>query len=369
MLYELDFLPVGEGEYCGDAICLRYSLDEGASWFVGVVDGGTQESGERLCEHIKKYYGTERVQFLVCSHPDKDHASGLAQVLESLTVEKVVMHCPWNHVDDIFDRVSDGRVTKESLKRRLIEDHPYAYKVYELAVERDIPIYDGFSDLQNHGVPYLTIAGPSKTFYLDQLVNFRSIKEITEKEPAEQTGILNGVRKAAEKLKKWVTETWDSEKLVDPEDDSTTSENNSSTVLMLDFDGEKKLLTADAGVAALEHAADYLANKLFVLKDFSFIQVPHHGSKRNVGPSVLNRLIGAPVAEGSEPTFSALVSASKGAEPKHPNKRVVNAFIRRGARVIATQGSSICHHSPGAPDRGWSKARALPFYDEVEDDD
>ncbi len=44
MDYEIDFLPVGECERSGDDICLRYSLDEDLSWYVGVIDGGTQES-------------------------------------------------------------------------------------------------------------------------------------------------------------------------------------------------------------------------------------------------------------------------------------------------------------------------------------
>jgi len=64
MLYEIDFLPVGEGERSGDAICLRYSSDQGKNWYVGVIDGGTQETGEPLCNHIDKYYNTDKIDFL-----------------------------------------------------------------------------------------------------------------------------------------------------------------------------------------------------------------------------------------------------------------------------------------------------------------
>jgi hypothetical protein len=38
MEYEFDFLPVGEGEKSGDAICLRYSDDGCQTWTVGVID-------------------------------------------------------------------------------------------------------------------------------------------------------------------------------------------------------------------------------------------------------------------------------------------------------------------------------------------
>ena len=153
MLYEIDFLPVGEGKKSGDAICLRYSENNGYTWYVGVIDGGTQEVGEKLCEHIERYYKTDKIDFLVCSHPDQDHASGLSVVLENLKINKVLMHCPWDYVDYIFDKVADGRVTRKSLRNRLIEGHPYAYKVYELAKQKNITVYHAFSDYNRHNIP------------------------------------------------------------------------------------------------------------------------------------------------------------------------------------------------------------------------
>lgn len=99
MEYEIDFLPVGDASSSGDAICLRYSNDEGVTWHVGVIDGGTQASGEALCQHIQTHYGTTTVDFLICTHPDQDHASGLSNVMEQLTVKKLLMHCPWDYVD------------------------------------------------------------------------------------------------------------------------------------------------------------------------------------------------------------------------------------------------------------------------------
>lgn len=369
MHYEIDFLPVGDGSSSGDAICLRYSSDEGTTWHVGVIDGGTQASGETLCEHIKTHYATETVDFLICTHPDQDHASGLSNVMEQLTVKKLLMHCPWDYVDHIFDSVNDERVTKESLRRRLIEGHPYAYKIYEHAIQNDIPIYHPFSDYDtDHGIPHLDIVGPSVSFYLNQLINFRSITDITE-DSLQIESILKRLTEAARKATNWVSETWDEEKLVDPTDDATSGENNSSVICFFNFGGKKILFTADSGTLALSNAADTIESLGHTLQDFSFIQVPHHGSKRNIGPTILDRLIGKPKPRGSAKTFIALISAAKEGEPKHPNKRVVNAFQRRGGNIIATQGITICHSTPGTPDRGWSTIEPLPFYEDVEDDD
>ena len=365
MLYEIDFLPVGEGEKSGDAICLRFSEDNGDNWYVGVIDGGTQETGGKICEHVEKYYETDEIDFLVCSHPDQDHASGLSVVLENLKINKVLMHCPWDYVDYIFDYVSDGRVTKESLRKRLIEGHPYAYKVYELAKKENIPIYHAFSDQNDHNIPYLTIAGPSFNYYLQQLISFKSITEVTEE---VRESALEALLKAAKKTIKWISETWYEETLVDPEDDATSSENNSSTILHFDFGRKYILFTADAGVSALNEACDFMENNGILLQNFSMFQVPHHGSKRNIGPTVLDRLIGEKLPQNSQSKFSAIISAAKNGEPKHPNKRVVNALIRRGAKVVTTQGSTLCHYH-GTSGRGWQDAVPLPFYDKVEEEE
>ncbi|MCP3670148.1 MAG: MBL fold metallo-hydrolase, partial [Gammaproteobacteria bacterium] len=352
----------------GDAVCLRYSED-GESWYVGVIDGGTQDSGEALCNHIKKFYKTDVIDFVICTHPDQDHASGLSIVLDKMTVKMVLMHCPWDYIDYFFDVVDDGRVTKESLRKRLIEGLPYAYAIYEKAIDNNIPIFSPFSGNDDHGIPHLKIVGPSGQFYLDQVINFRPITDVTE-DSMDAGGLLQGVLGATVKAVKWLAESWDDEMLVDPEDDATSSENNSSVICFFDFDGKKQLFTADAGTPALNNAMDEIVGLGYDLQSFSFVQVPHHGSKRNIGPTVLNQLVGPPLGASPEPTFTAFVSAARKGEPKHPNKRVANAFKRRGGEVIPTQGSGKCLHSDGVPTReGWSKAEPLPFYEEVEDDD
>jgi hypothetical protein len=100
------------------------------------------------------------------------------------------------------------------------------------------------------------------------------------------------------------------------------------------------------------------------------VQVPHHGSRRNVGPTILNRLIGPGVSEGQIPHFTAVVSAPKD-DSAHPRKIVMNAFMRRVALVLGTQGVATCFGS-GFPQRaGYGPATPLSFFPVVEayDDD
>jgi len=85
-------------------------------------------------------------------------------------------------------------------------------------------------------------------------------------------------------------------------------------------DNHHLLLTGDAGVPALERAADFAEFHGLDLRAVDFSQVTHHGSKRNVGPSILNRILG-PKLGSPNLTKVAFVSASKDGAPKHPAKK------------------------------------------------
>jgi beta-lactamase superfamily II metal-dependent hydrolase len=149
----------------------------------------------------------------------------------------------------------------------------------------------------------------------------------------------------------------------------TSASNESSVVLYGDFGtGQRVLLTGDAGLRALNCAA-YCASYLGLpLQDFVCVQIPHHGSRRNVGPTILNQILGPIQAEGSAARFSAFVSAPKD-DDTHPRKMVLNAFTRRGGRVVATQGSSTVFWG-GFPARdGYENATVLPFASRVEEYD
>jgi len=144
--------------------------------------------------------------------------------------------------------------------------------------------------------------------------------------------------------------------------------NESSLVLYGAFDKGRILLTGDAGINALTWAADQADATGLPLQDFSFVQIPHHGSRRNVGPTILNRLLGPILQQGSDTKFAAFVSAPKDDE-KHPRKIVLNAFMRRGGRVIITQGSNKVHWG-GFPARdGYTTAAAAEFSTQVEEYD
>lgn len=360
MAYEVDFLPVGDGEKSGDAIALRFGNLTGprSEQTVLVIDGGTKESGEALVAHIRKFYHTDIVDAVISTHPDADHSSGLTVVLEELRVGSLLMHQPWNHAEEIRRLFDDDRVTPTGLEERAWRSLENARELENIAVRNGIPIVEPFSDV----IP--EVLSPSRSFYQQQLANFRCMPEAAKRAEARSVieSIFGGIKEAI----KHIAEAWLVETLTEPETDATSAENNSSVVLLLEIEGDKFLFTADAGVPALAAAADRATARGFDLTDVKYIQVPHHGSKRNVGPAILDRIVGPKVRQGIS-AKSAYVSASKDGAPKHPAKKVVNAFKRRGAKVFSTQGKPLCRRSPDAPDRGWSNAVEMPFYNEVEE--
>ena len=95
------------------------------------------------------------------------------------------------------------------------------------------------------------------------------------------------MEKVVAKAQTWFTESWEKERLKDG--GVTSASNESSVVLYGDFgEGSKVLLTGDAGIRALSMASYYAEQYKLKLKDFTFIQIPHHGSRRNVGPTIWN---------------------------------------------------------------------------------
>lgn len=358
--YEIDFLPVGKGERSGDAICVRYGTP--GNYKVMVYDGGTKESGQRLVDHIRQHYGTDHVDYVVCSHPDADHASGLSVVLENLTVGELWMHRPWEHSAVIRDYFKDGRITDESLAERLKDKMAAAYALEELAEEKGIPLYEPF---KGASVGPFHVMSPEKDWYVHTLIPDFAKSPEKKQAAATSESIFSGMYASAKQMLANVAESWGFETL--REDVTTSAENESSVVLYAVIAERGILLTGDAGIQALGNTAAYAEFHGISLPDsLKFVQVPHHGSRNNVSPSVLDRLIGpktsSPATNGS---LTAFVSAAEGSET-HPRKMVVNGFLRRGAKVIATQGQSKwIHHNMKWRD-GWVVVESLQFFVEVE---
>ncbi len=362
---EIDFLPVGNGDQSGDAIAIRFGLP--GAYKVLVYDGGTKESGQLLVNHIRKYYETNRVDYVVSSHPDADHASGLSVVLEDMQVGELWMHQPWKYSSIILGYFQDGRITDRSLEKHLKDEMAAAYALEELARRKRIPIQEPFRGASIGG---FVVLSPEQNWYVHDLIaEFQKSPEQKAAKASVVTGytggLLRAMTEAARNVAAWVAERWDIETL--REDVETSAENESSVVLFGGIGNGSILLTGDAGVRALAATVDYTEAKGVSLPSVLwFIQVPHHGSRRNVSTTVLDRIVGPHKAtDDGKVTKRAYVSVGKDSTT-HPRKAVVNAFIRRGAEVIATQGQTKWYYFNMPPRKDFGPVTPLAFSSQVE---
>jgi hypothetical protein len=227
-----------------------------------------------------------------------------------------------------------------------------------MATEKKIKICEPY---QGAKIGCFTVLSPSKNWYLHTLLP--EFDKTPEQSKVAETSFMDKAFEALSTAIDFVKEAWDIESL--REGVETSADNESSAVLYAKIDGKGIFLCGDAGIRGLEHAADYADTLFLNLPEVKFYQIPHHGGRHNVSPTVLNRIVGEILPSGSTQIKTAFVSVGKEAS-KHPKKMVTNAFMRRGAKVVQTKGVGICSHHGSPTRQGWTTAPTVPFADEVE---
>jgi len=402
MGYEIDFLAVGDGSRSGDAIALRYGNLFGRrdEQVVVIIDGGDCDAGERLVSHVRTYYKAKDVNYVISTHPDCDHVSGLKVVVEQLKVGTLLMHRPWDHAHEIRQTFRDSRFTPTGLASKLEKALAAASDLEDAARSRSIPIYEPFAGTRTPD-GRLLILGPTKDYYqslvckfdrtpaaaklpdswiADALRNYSrtgAASNIFTSASSGTTGLASlfgtartasstpslglfaGVARERDNLVSAYLGTTEAPRsvigtaLMDSlrGANDTSAQNNSSAILLLSVDGQRVLFTGDAGVGALTAAASYAASVGLSLTGLDGWQVPHHGSRHNVNSAVLD-LIGGPFA---------FISAAVAGKPDHPSSNVTNALIRRGTQVFGTCGLNLWHRRDAPERSGYKAADPVPF--------
>ncbi|MFA6518104.1 MAG: MBL fold metallo-hydrolase [Candidatus Shapirobacteria bacterium] len=351
MAFEIDYIPVGNGESSGDAIALRYGNLSGPreEQTIVVIDGGYKESGEALVQHINKYYGTNLVNMAISTHPDADHASGLAVVLEKCKVNQLLMHKPWNHAQDIKNMFFDGRITASGPEERLEKSLQDASDLEKLANKNGIEILEPFQGVGTSDGS-MRILGPSLELYESLLLSFKPCPE------SKGLDIASLFKQVALKVDEWVEDNLGID-LLDDDNDQTSAENNTSTIVLFTIEGHKLLFTGDAGKTGLHYAISYAESLGIPLTDLNFLDVPHHGSKNNLNSKILLKIRAQ----------TAFISASPN-DPKHPSKKVTNALKKLRHAVYVNRSGIICHNFNSPVREGWVPVTEEPFHDKFKDD-
>jgi beta-lactamase superfamily II metal-dependent hydrolase len=211
--------------------------------------------------------------------------------------------------DQVIDAFH-GNYSSQGLYKKMRDMHPYLVEIEEIATKRDIEIRDVFQEAQIGS--HFTVLAPNRERYINLIPEL-------DKTPEARRPIISAAKtllgEAVEKVAKWADEDWHIETLSNDPDPPTSASNELCIVQLGQFDNKKILLTADIGPAGLNEAADY-AETLGVLTPPDFVQVPHHGSRKNVTPDVLNRWLG-PIAPKGTKRGTAFVSVGKEKSDRH----------------------------------------------------
>jgi beta-lactamase superfamily II metal-dependent hydrolase len=349
MSLQVDYFPVGHKGCCGDAIAIRYwDPSVTGSQKVIIIDGGNEESAEKLVQHIIFEYGTNYVHYVFSTHLDADHILGLKTVLQKLNVGTLYMHLPWEHAAETGD-LYKNILPESKLETKLQKSLDQVAELFDIAIEKDIAVEEVFTgDIVDNNI---FVLGPSKKYYELLTTQFRDT-------PAPKSAIaqaLETLTKYGEKIEEKIPNKIYDFLHIDLLGDGgeTTAENNSSLILLFSIDGQKLLFTGDAGIPALTQAIDFADLLKITMTDLNLFHVPHHASKHNLGSSLLKRI----------KARYAIASASGNCKNGHPSKRVTNALLKVGTHLNVTREKMILNHN-NAPRLNWSAIDPEPFYSE-----
>jgi ribonuclease BN (tRNA processing enzyme) len=353
--FELDFLPV-ETKRSGDAICIRYSI--GGQTRVHVVDGGFIDTGDQIVSHLKTFYETTKVDNVVLTHSDQDHANGLRKVLEDCTVSSLWMNRPWLYADELIGRFETYN-SVDHLRRKLREIYSGPAALEEIAIKKGIPIREAFQGAQ---IGEFTVMTPTKARYLDLIVESNKTPGAAQQKALD--GIVEAMIKGIKTAAALVKAAWGAEYFPV---EGTSAENEMSLVQYANISEKAILLTGDTGRQGLAEAADYAPYVGLALPGIDAFQVPHHGGRHNVDTSILNRWLGKPLpGMPTTTTWNAICSSAKEDED-HPKRSVKRAMLHRGAHFSETEGK-VVNLTVGKDRRpGWSSIPQAEYPPEQEE--
>lgn len=340
MEFVIDFLYVGDG----DGIII-WGRNPNENDFVFFLDGGNKDCGKAIVKHYQKYikpnlYEKNTIGF-INSHPHADHINGLIEIIEEIGSEMT-----WGIYNDPVKFISEE--LRENIKKSALNkedpdiEHLYESfeKIQELnilcdnhSIEKKEALTDAFKYAE------IKIVSPSREFYTEKVQQFTNIDFLKKFDFTKK--VFGEINETVEGLKPC--------EIVDEKND-TSPENLSATVIeLIDSKNRRYLLTSDAGVDSF----DNMEQNGFESQNLYIVQLPHHGSRRNISTDWISKF--APEmylisAEGNE---------------KHPRKAVLNCIKKNlpNCKIYSTHKSkstlSYTTNRDVFPDRNWGSAEPL----------
>jgi beta-lactamase superfamily II metal-dependent hydrolase len=342
MEFSIDFIDVNDGDaillWCRDP----YHHDK-----VFFIDGGDTGYGQTIVDHYREYIRphlyTSHTLFFINTHPHSDHINGLLEILDIMgeDFDYGIYNDPVACISQELKEFIYQKYTQNADPdiTHLYETFYQVDQLNQICEKYAIQKLDGYSDGPDLVKDAVRIVGPSLEYYVSLVQQFTDVDFLKANDFAHLT--LSAVIEEEDQAKPC--------QVVDEVND-TSPENLSSIVLeIISGSGKKILLTSDAGIPTFE----YIEQNGHELKDYTMVQLPHHGSRRNIQSSWIKRM------------NANLFIASAVGDDHHPRKAVINCIKRNvpGAQILSTHlGGTIQYRTdtsifPSRP--GWGPAETL----------
>ena len=183
---------------------------------------------ERHADEVIKYMDNNNFEkaTIILSHNDSDHFKGIPKLIEEGRVDSIRTVLLLKYIDDILERIDDGRKTRESVKREILDTYDNIAQLSGCNLE---DIYECNKVLTDD----IFIVGPDYDYMIDTVA-----KRLDGREG-------NTV-------------------------DGETAVNATSVQVSINICSHTMLLCGDCSFAAIEDG----------VRDYDIIQLPHHGKSK-----------------------------------------------------------------------------------------
>jgi beta-lactamase superfamily II metal-dependent hydrolase len=287
----------------GDSIVLEHEDCTGEKSF-GVIDSNCKPGASPRALDLLKSLGAEKLSFVAITHPHADHYMGMKAILQ--------------HFSTKIDVLYTFPIRKESgdMKRLVKAYKDHATSTDDKSQQKNSLELAHILLLAKSAATYWETPSGTKTDV--SVSGFVGVKISTLLPPSKVKGdffqkILSGE--------------------VEPE---TLQLNDLSMAFLVEYAGQQIILAGDGTQS----------NWMFQAKRWEMggqtlapvaVKVPHHGSKHDCSPKVINILYGVDVAQAAGAV--ACVSANG---KTHPSPDVLDEFVRRGILPYCTNLARRC---------------------------